>query len=252
MKNITFVLLILFSLTSFAQEKKLSMNSLIEQGQHAFKKRQNPTEAKKAFDFFKKAIELYPKSSLPRWSFAMASYFVGHRVEQEKEKKIEIFTNGYEQAKKGISLDPKCAECYFWGAINYALFAETDGGIFTILKMVRLSKDWALRSIKINPKVGYAGAYRLLSLIEHKTPGVFGGSDQLAKDYLEKAIQLAPDEPLNYLFLGRLYLNGYDDKTHARLVLKKGSQIKIKDKSRIESVEAIEEMKELLKKEAKN
>jgi hypothetical protein len=45
----------------------------------------------------------------------------------------------------------------------------------------------------------------MLGIISNKLPGLLGGSDDKAISYFKSAMSAAPDEPLNPMFLGKLY-----------------------------------------------
>ena len=61
------------------------------------------------------------------------------------------------------------------------------------------------RSADLNPSFAQAGALRVLGVIQQKLPGILGGSNERARDYFERSIAAAPNEPMNYLFLSKLY-----------------------------------------------
>ena len=60
------------------------------------------------------------------------------------------------------------------------------------------------RSYALDPGFAYAGAPRLLGLIDHKLPRLLGGDPDRARRYFEEAIALDPDGPLNYQLYARL------------------------------------------------
>ena len=93
-------------------------------------------------------------------------------------------------------------------------------------------------SIRINPSYAYGGAYRTLGKIYELLPGVFGGSNSKARAFYEKAIECAPDEPINYYFLACLTLSAYRDKSAAMQIARKGLSFGTPEYFRFESFQA--------------
>ncbi len=211
-----------------------------------FSKRHIPENALKAYDMYKKIAEQEPTSVEALWRVSLVCYFVGLRVEKDEGKKEIIFNEGRDFGLAAVKLDPECAPCYFWAAINMALFGETKG-VFKTLFTLGTVEDHLKKSLKIDPTYAYAGAYRLLGLIEWKLPGILGGSDDEARVYFEKAIEIAPDEPLNFLFYARLLHEEFDDAKRAVDLAKRGVGVPKPTPERMESLEAIDELNEFIK-----
>jgi hypothetical protein len=103
--------------------------------------------------------------------------------------------------------------------------------------------------VKLDPRYAYGGAYRTLGLIDEKLPGILGGDNDRARDYYEKAIAVAPDEPLNFLYLARLQHEEYDDHAGAAESARRGLGVPQPTPDRIEALEAIHDLEELIVRE---
>jgi hypothetical protein len=213
-------------------------------GDEAFKKRNIAEKAKEALELYREAYQADPKNSEHGWRLAVACYFVGHRLTPNEKEQEKIFNEGQLAGKQASELDPKCAPCQFWTAINMALYGQAVGVVkmlFTLDEIqTRLKKVIAL-----DPGYAGSGAYRLLGTIQWKLPGILGGSNKRAKENFEKAIETSPNETLNYLFLARLLRKEYPEEDAKAIELaKQGLAV---DKSKLERVESFEALEDLRK-----
>jgi tetratricopeptide (TPR) repeat protein len=179
------------------------------------------------------------------WKLAMSCYFAGHRLIRDSDAKERIFREGADAGDEAAKLSPRCAPCQFWAAIDTALLGESVG-VFKMISSLGGVKDRLKRVLEIDPSYAWGGAYRLLGMIEQKLPGILGGDNDRAKDYFEKAIHAAPDEPLNYLFMARLMAKEFDNPNEAEAYALKGLQAVPKDPARVESFEALNDLKAFL------
>lgn len=175
----------------------------------------------------------------------MGCYFGGLHVAKEDEEKKKYFAEGREAGLQAIDLAPNCAPCHFWTAINMALYGQTVGALKMLFTLGSI-QEHLKQSIRLEPQYMGAGATRLLGIIEQKLPGILGGSNDRAKSHFEKAIVLAPDEPLNYLFLVKLLDSKFNDITYAQKVALKGLLIPPPGDDRLESQGSLIELREFL------
>jgi tetratricopeptide (TPR) repeat protein len=180
------------------------------------------------------------------WKLAMSCYFSGHRILRDSEAKERVFREGADAADEAAKLSPSCAPCQFWGAIDTALLGETVG-VFKMISMLGSVKDRLKRVLEIDPGYAFGGAYRTLGQIEQRLPGILGGDNDRAREYFEKAISAAPDEPMNYLFMARLLAREFDDPAQAETYALRGLKAQPKDPSRVESFEALGDLRLFLK-----
>jgi tetratricopeptide (TPR) repeat protein len=178
----------------------------------------------------------------PGCEFSMATYFVGLRIETNDDTKRELFREGFEVAERAVLRHPDSVPCRFWSAINAALYGQSVGP-FRTFKMLPKVRERLFEVIRRDPGYAWAGAWRLLGLIEQRLPGILGGSNRRAREYFERAIEAAPDEPLNHLFLARLLRDELGLRQEARAAAARGASIDGLSGDRLESFEALEELR---------
>ncbi|MCM0606662.1 MAG: hypothetical protein KA715_11275 [Xanthomonadaceae bacterium] len=130
------------------------------------------------------------------WRLSMSAYYVGLRIEKNKDEKRKYFDQGYQAGLSSLKVTPECGRCHFWTAINLALRSE-DSRAQAFLGALGEIRDHLKESMKYEPAYAGGGAHRLLGIIDMKMPGILGGSDERAKAHFESAISESPDEPLN-------------------------------------------------------
>ena len=181
------------------------------------------------------------------WRLGMACYFVGLRLTHDSDAKEKLFAEGRDAALSAAEHAPDCAACHFWAAINMALYGQ-EVGVFKMLFSLKDVEAHLKRSIEIDPTYASAGGYRLLGAIREKLPGILGGSNREARNYYLQAIERAPDEPLNYLFLAQLLREHFDNPEGAIAAARQGIAIREIPTERLESIEARADLEAWLQK----
>ena len=234
-------LLVLSSAASPTAPGPATLDTLLTQGDLAFKERRHERQARESLDKFRRAHATHPKSAEAAWKRGMAAYFVGMRLTAESAEREALYQEGRDAAESGCAIDPKCAPCHFWAAINGALYGDSVGP-FKMLFSLEGIRAHARKVIELEPGYAYGGAHRLLGLIEQKLPGLLGGSNDRAKAHFQEAIRVAPDEPLNYLFLSKL-LRDLGEDGRSRSVALLASALPTPALERLESLEALDEVR---------
>jgi tetratricopeptide (TPR) repeat protein len=216
-----------------------------DSGDAAFKNRGVPEQAHKALTLYREYFKKNPKDPEAGWRVAAGCYFVGMRLTQTQGEKSKLHTEGVEAAQAGIAADPKCGACYFWKAINLALLGQTKGSLKMFFTLGEI-KENLKKSIEIDPAYMGAGAYRLQGQIEQELPGIVGGSNKKARAFYEKAIETAPEEPLNYIFMAKLLALEFDDLKAALEIAQRGIKAVPPNATQLEAVESIAELRHFL------
>lgn len=221
-------------------------NAHLEAGDSAYKNRAQENDARAALSQYRAAFKENPQDSDAGWRLSMACYFVGLRLTANSDERKKLFSEGRDSARSAVESSnkngKKCPECHFWLAINMALYGQ-EVGVFKMLFTLAEVREHLKKTIDSDPNYASAGAYRLLGVISQKLPGILGGSNSEARDFFSEAIRLAPDEPLNYLFLAHLLSDEFDDKKAALKIAKAGAEIENLPGERLESIEAKEELR---------
>lgn len=223
-----------------------STSSVYSEGDQYFAKRKDPALGIKALELYRKYYRENPKDSEAAWRVSLACYFVGLRVEKDQVKREAYFAEGREAALAGIKNNSKCAACHFWAATNMALFANNVGKIKMAFSLKKI-QEHLKKSIELDPKYGWGGAYRTLGLIDQHLPSLLGGGKDSAKSYFEKSIEVAPDEPLNYLFMVRLLVDEFKDLPQAVAVANSALKQAAPTSDRLESIDAVKDLKYFIK-----
>lgn len=211
----------------------------------AFKQRADERKAREALESYHHQWER-GRGPEAAWRYAMGCQYVGWRVLKRDEEKLELFARGRDVGRAGIGADPECVACYFWTAVNMALYAHT-AGVFRTLVTLPEVKAHLQKVVEKEPSYAYGSALRFLGLIEQNVPGILGGSNARARAYFEQALQIAPDEPLNYLAYAHFLKEELNDLPAWRELLLRSSELTAPTPDRIESVEAFQELRDYRK-----
>ncbi len=119
---------------------------------------------------------------------------------------------------------PAKAEPMIWQAIILSSYAGAKGGLGA-LDLAEKARDIAMAAAKIDEKALDAGALTSLGVLYYKVPGwpVGFGSDKKAKQYLDRALAIAPGAlDVNYFYGDFMIEQG--EKAKAREFLEKALQ----------------------------
>lgn len=210
-------------------------------GDSLFRQRQDATKARQALAVYGALHDAYPEDPAAAWRLAMASQFVGLRLTTDEAERRRHYETGRDAARAAAAQSPGCAPCHFWAGIDMALYGEAVGALKMLFTLGTI-REHLETAARLDPKYAYAGAYRVLGLIEQKLPGVLGGSDERARAYFEKAVAQVPENPLNYLFLCRLLGDVLHDAKSARTVAERGLSLPVPPAEDVESHEAYHEL----------
>jgi tetratricopeptide (TPR) repeat protein len=213
-------------------------------GDAAFLRRAEPGAAAQALGFYREAFQSEP-SAQTAWRLAAACYFEGYRgANVRDEDKARLFAEGRDAGEQGVARDPACAPCHFWTAINMALYGDTVGALKMLTSLGSIERHLQA-VIRIDPGYASGGAYRILGMIAHRLPGILGGSDARAREDFEKAIAIAPADPLNYWTLWKFWLDRGDQAAALRAAAAVAT-LPVPAASQVESREAYTEVRSAL------
>ena len=176
------------------------------------------------------------------WTFAKYNYFLGKFTtdEDEAETSLEL---GRDAGKIASRVDPQKPDGHFWYAANMGELSKRSP-ITVGLRSVDDIKESMNKVIELQPDYQGASAYDALAQVELATR-LKGGDAQKAVDYLEKGIQLAPENTNIRLHLGEAYLAVKRD-ADARKQLDQLLQMKPNPEYMPEYRECVEKAKKLI------
>ena len=227
-----------------ASAKAAAEDDPFKVGDQAYRERAEPKKAREAIAIYREIYRKNPTSE-SAWRVAMSCYFVGLKLTADESEKTKIFAEGRAAGLFSSEKSPHCAACHFWTAINMALYGQTVGVFKTLFTLKDIQRELK-QSLEIDPTYAHAGAYRLLGLIQQNLPGILGGSNSEAKAYFKKAMETAPDEPLNYFFMAKLMRQMHLAKAALEFA-KLGEALPKPAIDRPESIEAQENIQTLIK-----
>jgi hypothetical protein len=189
-----------------------------------------------AITAYERALRLQPDRLEVYWKLLRAEHFRGQFVASTREEKQAVFGAAREVAEAGLErlgrrvggrarLDamtpaaaakalagvPEAAPLHLWAGIHWALWGDNFGRLAAARQGAgdRIRR-YAEVVIAIDERFEEAGGHRLLGRLHTlapKVPFFTGWVDRArAVDELRRAVALAPDQPLNEVFLAEALL----------------------------------------------
>jgi tetratricopeptide (TPR) repeat protein len=154
-----------------------------------------------------------------QWPAAQALAFCAEHETQSQLRK-DAAQRGIVLARRGRELNPGRVECHYWYAMNVGLLAEVDRsfGLDAVGEMERALKQAG----EIDERYDYAGPLRVLGILHLRAPAppTSIGSPRRGLRLLQRATELFPDYPENFLYLAEA-LRDADRPVEARAALSK-------------------------------
>ncbi|MBI4564816.1 MAG: tetratricopeptide repeat protein [Planctomycetes bacterium] len=177
---------------------------LLKEGNEAYAQRDKDGMPEKALQSYKKALVLDERRVEAYIRIVLVQFWIGTH-QQDPEKLQAALRDGIEYAKIALSMDANCMAAHFWLAILYGLYGQSRGILQSLhmLDPMKAELDWVL---KHDEAYEDAGAHRVYGRLYFKLPGVKGGDNEKAKTHLKRAIELAPKNLLNYLYLAEIHV----------------------------------------------
>lgn len=219
---------------------------LLGEGRQAYRERRDEARAWESYNLFKRYRVDHRDDPVAAWHLAMSCYYLGIRVSKDSDEKRELFAEGRDEAELGVGSDPDCGPCHLMLAVNGALWGNEVGIFRTIVGLPRV-REHLKRTEELDPRFGGGATYRVQANIYKALPRLFGGGAKPARESIEKAIRVAPEEHLNYAFLASLLANDFKDVDAAARVARTAIAIPEPDPAYVESVDALRGLKRFLK-----
>jgi tetratricopeptide (TPR) repeat protein len=180
---------------------------------------------------YEEALAASPEDIAIRVRLLRALYFQGQFATPNGTARRAIHAHGRERAEEGIErlaaeLDqtepfdlrspaetaaaltdrPESAALFFWAAAHLGLWAESSGAFAAARQGVAGKiRDYAEIVIRVDERYEGGGGHRILGRLHTEAPRIpliTGWVDRnVAVASLERALELAPDDPLNRLYL---------------------------------------------------
>ncbi len=141
-----------------------------------------------------------------------ASYFYVTYTDATKELKKAQVTKAIEIGDAGLKAFPESAGINYWLAALWGRWSRLYGRIASSRNDVAIKiKEYAERTIELDPSYEEGGGYRTLGRLHFKTPRIpfilSWPRKKIAMALLEKAVKEGPDNLTNHLFYAEALLD---------------------------------------------
>jgi len=145
---------------------------------------------------------------------AREAYQAGQLARESKLRRA-FFTRGMELARSRLARKVDDSEGLYWLAVNMGAEALERGKLSALPVVPRMERLLLILD-QSDPNFEQAGAARVLGRLYHQAPAVISvGSNDRARQFLLRAVALAPDHPGNLAFAAD-FLVDHGDKAQAR------------------------------------
>jgi hypothetical protein len=152
-----------------------------------------------------KLLELEPQGPHAfdaAWQAARASFWIADAAQGDNARRAWFARRGAKYAARAIALDGKRVEGHYYRGLDLGYLARTM--TLGAVELVKEIHREAQAAVAADERFDHAGPRRLLGGVLINAPGwpaSVGDPDEGAEQ-LAKAVELAPDYPLNHLYFG--------------------------------------------------
>lgn len=215
-----------------------------EAAENLFKQREDIEKLRQAVAILSKLRNPDRRDYEVEWKFAKFNYFLGKQTTNEKESE-KAFEIGRDAARIAFRMEPQKPEGHFWYAANLGELAKRSP-ITVGLKSVDDIREAMNKVIEVQPDYQGASAYDALGQLELKSR-LTGGKAEKAVEWLEKGLEVAPDNSNMRLHLAEAYF-AVRKNTEAKEQLDNLVKMKPHPDYVVEHANAVQEAKKLLEK----
>ena len=168
------------------------------QADAAYMQREDLTQDTLAVDLYER-IGAVSSSVEAYWKASRAAWWLGEHAEKRADK-LASYQRGIDDANKALALQPDCAEAHFWLGGNLGSFGDAKG-VLKSLSLVKPIRHEMAEVIRLNDRYNGGAAYHVLGVVDYKVPGMMGGNKARAKQELEKALSIDPNDPFHHFYM---------------------------------------------------
>ncbi|HLP44912.1 MAG TPA: TRAP transporter TatT component family protein [Candidatus Kapabacteria bacterium] len=191
---------------------------LLAAADQLYEERQDLNKAFQAYEKYKEVLKVEPGNYGALWKSVKIAFYILEVLKDDKvEKREPIVNEAIKYAKQAVAVNPGGVEGHLWLGVIYTKYGEVKG-VLKALFLVGPTKKEMQKAIGINDTYEGAGAYVVLGRVYEKVPGIFGGSNNKAREHYEKARKMCPTNTLNLLYMAENYWE-MDEKALAIKVL---------------------------------
>ena len=172
-----------------------------------------------AVNLFEQAARTLQDDYIAQWQAAEALEFLAGNETRPELRRVSA-RRGIVLARRAREVKPDGVEGYYWYALNVGWLAEVDRayGLDAVSEMQTALK----RAIELDERYDLAGPLRVLGILYLRAPQPPAsiGSPRKGLRLLQRAVELFPDYPENYLYLAEA-LHGSGRADEAKKALRK-------------------------------
>lgn len=181
-----------------------------------------PEPINKAITKLEQAIDDNPSETAAVY-LLRSYYFKGTFVPQSQSEKEDVLAKGKRLGETMIDTFPRSVGIHYGYTANLGRWAEVYGTLSAAQEGVAGTiRNECNRMIELDPTYEHGGPYRILGLVYHDAPYIpfflTWPSNNEAIKYLEKSLDVAPNDPANnYQYARVLHAKGETDRALDRL-----------------------------------
>ncbi len=155
------------------------------------------------------------------WQFARACFEVAELATNETQR-ATVAKEGIAASRTALARAPKSGAAHYYLAMNYGELASAEAPSLAAYKLVHQIEEEFKTAAELDEKFDHAGPVRNLGQLYFQAPGwpLSVGSKHKAREWLERAVTLAPDYPENQMFLAEAYIK-WRQRAEAEKVMQK-------------------------------
>lgn len=206
--------IVLFSSVIYLYSASPDTAELIAAADQLYQERGDLNKAFQAYEKYKELLKANPNQYEALWKAVRTAFYILEVLKNDRvERREPIVNEAIKFAKHAVGVNPGGVEGHLWLGVIYTKYGEVKG-VLKALFLVRPTKKEMYKVIEINDAYEGAGAYVVLGRVFAKVPGLFGGSNNKAREYYEKARKMCSSNTLNLLYMAENYWD-MDEKTLA-------------------------------------
>jgi len=204
--------------------------------------------AKKIYKVYQPLLKQDSQNYKLWWQYSRALNFYGMYFASSRQEKIKIYAKAKTAAENAVQISPDGIDGHVWLGITLGNWGRSRG----VLKSLKVIPDVVKNMQEVitkAPSRNEAVAYRVMGTLYFRAPGspLSIGNKEKSLEYFKKAIQLAPNNKKNYLYISQVY---YSKKKYAVALdyVKKALNKPIRPKHKIEELHDIAKLKKMKQK----
>jgi hypothetical protein len=183
----------------------------------------NPIFAGRAEAEFHRAqtqFQSHTNESASAWQFARACYDFADFATNDTER-AALAEQGIAACRQWLAREPRSAPGHYYLGMNFGELADAEAPSMAAYKLVHEVEREFKSAAELDEHFDFAGPARNLGELYFQAPGwpLSVGSRHKAREWLERAVKLAPNYPENHLNLIEARLK-WDDQAGAQRELK--------------------------------